>query len=647
MNVYNPLDIIKDELLNILHKEFSDFTIEELRKLIQIERPPRNMGDISLKIFRLSERIREKPSVVVKNVGRLFRESLKSLEYIEKFDSPGIFLNFWINVPRYGDIVYRAFSKLGSRYGFVPAEKVEKIIVEHTSANPIHPLHIGHLRNSLLGDSISRLLEMRGHKVSRHFYIDDTGLQVAYAAYGYSKVKGKINERKPDHLIGIIYSITTAIVTIQDLKKKIEEKRKRNEDVTKLNNKLSEWLWIAEELREKYRSIFDILSEKILEDKDALKKIYEINRRYEEGDIQAFRLIRDVTEKCIEGFKQTFERLDIAFDSWDWESELTVWNGLVEDVIEKLKDTGLVFMDNGALVFAADKLAEYKDVREELLIPKNYEVLPLVLKRSDGTTLYTTRDIAYSLWKFKRAEKTINVIAVQQTLAQMQIRLALYALGAKREAKNLIHYSYEMVRISGKKMSSRRGKYVAADDLIDEAISRSLKEIEGRISDVNERKNIAEKVGIGAIKYFFLNVSPNKVLTFDWSRVLDFNQNSGPFVQYSYVRAKSILRKAEEKEYQGLDFNPEGLGEEERNLIVLLGEFPETVKNAADKLRPDFVALYLNTLAMEFNRYYDTVPILMSPNKEKLSARLGVVRMVSQTLKNGMYLLGFSPPEKM
>ncbi len=647
MTLYNPLDVIKNELVSVLQEEFKEFTLDELKKLVEVDKPPRNMGDVSLKIFRLSEKLGEKPSDTIRRIKKVYNKKLESLEYIERFESPGIFLNFWIDIQKYGEIIYNILSSLTDKYGFVPSERKERIIVEHTSANPIHPLHIGHLRNSLLGDSLSRLLMMRGHEVRRHFYIDDTGLQVAYAAYGYSKVKGMVNDRKPDHLIGIIYSITTAIVTIQELKKKIEERKKKNEDISKLNNELSEWMWIAKELRDKYQYIFDILSEKILQDEDALEKIYEINRKYEEGEPYAFRLIRDVTEKCIEGFKQTFERLDIKFDSWDWESEITVWSGLVEEIIDKLIDTGLVFRDNGALVFAADKLAEYEDVRNTLSIPKKYEVLPLVLKRSDGTTLYMTRDIAYSLWKFRKAEKVINVIAVQQTLAQMQIRLALYALGAKEEAKNLIHYSYEMVRIPGKKMSSRRGKYVSADDLIDEAISRSLKEIKERISDERERKEIAEKVGIGAIKYFFLSVSPNKVLTFDWSRVLDFNQNSGPFVQYSYVRARSVLRKAEEKGFKDIVFNSKGLGEEERNLIVLVGEFPEIVKNAADRLRPDFVALYLNTLAMEFNRYYDTVPILMSPNKEKLYARLGVVKMVLQTLKNGMYLLGFSPPERM
>ena len=645
--MYNPRSLIESELLEALRAAFPQYSLHELQEMVQIDKPPRNMGDITLKIFKLAEKLNQKPLSLVEKVSEVFRETISSAKYIERFDTAGVFLNFWVKIPVYGRAVYDTVMELGDQYGFSPAPVKEKVIVEHTSANPIHPLHIGHLRNSLLGDSISRLLKMRGHEVRTHFYIDDTGLQVAYAAYGYSKAKDLIDKSKPDHLIGLIYSITTAIVTIEDLKKKIEQRKREGGDITELNNKLSEWLWIAKELREKNERLFDILSEKILQDENPLEKVYEINKSYEKGELWAFKLVRDVVKKCIEGFNQTLERLDIRFDSWDWESELTVWNGLVDEVIEKLERTGLVYKDNGALIFAANKLAEYEDIRDELAIPKNYDVQPLILKRSDCTTLYTTRDIAYSLWKFKYVDKVINVIAVQQSLAQIQIRLALYAIGAKKEAKNLIHYSYEIVRTPGQKMSSRRGKYIAADDLIDEAISRSLGEIEKRSPNITDKREIAEKVGLGAIKYFFLSVSPNKTLVFNWSKVLDFNQNSGPFVQYSYVRASSILRKAKEEGVIDLEFNENGLGEKERNLIVMIGDFPEVVARAADMLRPDFIALYLNDLSMEFNRYYDTVPILKSPTKEEMAARLGLVKMVAQTLKNGMNLLGFTPPERM
>jgi len=270
-------------------------------------------------------------------------------------------------------------------------------------------------------------------------------------------------------------------------------------------------------------------------------------------------------------------------------------------------------------------------------------VYPLTLTRSDGTTLYPTRDIAYSLWKLGRAERVINVIGVQQTLAQTQLRLALYLIGGAELAKRLIHYSYESVRLPGIKMSSRRGRFVTADELVEEAVERAREETLKRgLAGGKDVDEIAEKVGIGAIKYTFLSVSPSKVITFKWERVLDFNQNSGPFVQYAYVRARSILRKADCKP----ELHPEALGEEEKPLIMMVGEFPEVVSLAADSLRVDLLAQFLNDLAIAFNKYYDTTPVLRAPEGMR-ETRLAVVEAVATTLKNGLALMGIEVPERM
>jgi len=643
LEIYNPGDEVRKEIREVIYNALRKMRIEEGCK-IEVVRSLKSFGDLSVNVARIAGTLGEKPEEFAEKLRNEIVSVVDSTTYLEEVNNIGVYLNFKVKLNNYGDLIYRVYNKLRDKYGYIPSDKPEKIIVEHTSANPIHPLHIGHLRNTLLGDALLRILKNRGHEVKAHFYIDDTGLQVAYAAYGYSKVKDiKRDYVKPDHFIGLIYSITNTIVNIVDLKKRIKEMK--NEDkLAELNSKLSEWMWISKELREKDPELFDALAERIRRDDNPLVKIREINRAYEEGEIWAVKLVREMVNKCLEGFKQTFERLGVRFDSWDWESELTVWNEAVNKVIRDLTDTELVYEKEGALVFAADRLARYEDLRKKLDIPPRYEVQPLVLVRSDGTSLYTTRDIAYSVWKLQRADRVINVIAIQQTLAQAQIRLALYALGLGNKAGKMIHYSYEIVKIPGGSMSGRKGRYISVDELLDEAIRRSMDELRKRGHQENIKK-IAEKIGIGAIKFFFLNYSPNKILTFDWNKVLNFNQNSGPFVQYSYVRTVSILRKAKEQRLEPV-FNPKYLGEEERALLVKIGDFPQVMAQAADRLRPDLITGFLNELAIEFNNYYDHVPILKA-SEEKRGTRLALILVISQTFLNGMRSLGIEPPTKM
>ncbi len=640
MPLYSPAGLLKRRALEAVEKVLLELSLEPkaAREGLELGKPPRGRGEVAVRTFKAIK-------LAGASVGEISRKLADRIEPPEPFESVevvGGYVNFKVDVSRYALLVYDAVAELREMYGFNPAPVKERVIVEHTSANPIHPLHIGHLRNALLGDALARILRARGHEVKTHFYVDDTGLQVAYAAYGYSKVKRIKREMKPDHFIGLVYSMTNAIVEIRALKRRIEEAAAKGESVSELHSKLADWMWTANQLREKDPELFDKLAEEIKRDEDPLARVYELNRAYERGDLSAVKLVREVVSQCLKGFEETLSRLDIRFDSWDWESELTVWSGATDGVIRRLMEAGLVYRRDGALVFAADKLAESPSVREDLGIPPKYEVQPLVLTRSDGTTLYTTRDIAYTLWKFRRADRVINVIGVQQSLAQTQIRLALYAMGARREAVNLVHYAYEVVKLKEGRMSSRRGRYVAADDLIDEAIERARAELEKR---GRGDPDIAVKVGIGAIKYFFLNVSPSKVLLFDWGRVLDFNQNSGPFVQYAYVRARSILRKAESEGRRPK--RPVKLGEEERELVILVGELPEVVAKAADELRPDYVASYLNSLSIAFNSYYDSVPVLRAEDPEVAASRLALVEMVATALRNGMRLLGIEPPERM
>ncbi len=636
MVVYEPQLLLFEEARTWVARILEKNGFAGAERLIEVRRSGKGYGDVSVLLFRVLK-------------GKKF--SLSDLEPIflsedlpqlfSGIDLSGGYVNFTVNIPMYASVVLSSIEELGEKYGYVPAEKSLKIIVEHTSANPIHPLHVGHLRNSILGDALARLLRARGHEVRTHFYIDDVGLQVAYAAYGYNFVK-ELLAGKPDHFIGEVYTMTNLLIELQSLKEKLKAAAEEERPV--INKKISEITWKLREYAENRPQVFKKLLGKIEESPNPEEEVRRLNRAYEKGEIWAVRIVRDMAKKCLEGFRETLGELDIGFDSWDWESELTVWNDSVKNVIEKLKETGFVERKNGALVFRADLLAEDRDLRRTLKIPKRYQVSPMTLVRSDGTTLYTTRDIAYSMWKLSQAEKVINVIAIQQTLAQIQLRLALYALGYRDVGERLVHYAYELVLLPGMKMSSRRGVYVAADDIIRESVDRALAEIEKRKIG---RKEDARKIGIGALKFFFLNVSPQKPVTFKWERVLDFEQNSGPFIQYAYVRARSIIRKAVERNLYTEKYSASYAGAEEKNLILLLGDFPSNVKYAADNLRPDILTAYLNTLATEFNKYYDAHPVLRAPSPEKRAIRLALVKAIAQVLQNGMRLLGIHPPERM
>lgn len=634
--VYDPLEVLISDAISSVLSALERSGVKNAGELLEARRTSKGFGDITVPLFR-----------VVKERGVEFSDIARALKELEK---PEIFseyrfergyVNFLVDVRKYAGLVFSSIEELGEKYGHVPDPRPRSVIVEHISANPIHPLHIGHLRNGILGDALARLLRSRGHSVKTHFYIDDVGLQVAYAAYGYDKVKDLLAD-KPDHFIGDVYAMTNLMIELKKLKKQLSQPGVK--ESAELNEKIAKIAWRLNEYREKHPRVFEKLFLQIESSPDPEEDIRKLNRAYERGELWALRIVRDMAKKCLEGFNMTLEELGIEFDSWDWESELTVWNDATHNVIEKLSKTGLVERKDGALVFRADLLAEDQEIRRKLKIPQTYQVIPMTLVRSDGTTLYTTRDIAYSIWKLGRANVVINVIAIQQTLAQIQLRLALYALGYRDVGERLIHYAYEMVMLPGGKMSSRRGVYVSADEIIKEAVERALTEIEKR--GVGGREE-AKKIGIGALKFFFLNVSPQKPITFKWERVLDFEQNSGPFVQYAYVRARSILRKAEEQGLVEEDYSVENIGEEEKNLVLLLGDFPSTVKFAADSLRPDALTTYLNSLATEFNRYYDNYPVLKAPTKEKRAARLALVKMLAQVLRNGMYLLGIESPEKM
>jgi arginyl-tRNA synthetase len=371
-----------------------------------------------------------------------------------------------------------------------------------------------------------------------------------------------------------------------------------------------------------------------------------LNQAYEGGDGKAKQLVRKVSELCLEGFRETLTKIDITFDSWDWESEL-MWSGRVQEVLQRLRRSKYVHIESGVMEFDGEKVVRELDLRQRLHLKPEHEIPSLTLVRADGTTLYTTRDVAYSLFKFEKAEKVINVIGMDQSLAQLQLKIALHALGYGKYADNLVHFAYNLVTFPGFKMSSRRGRYITLDEVLSEAVKRAYEEVSKRSPQLTEKEKqkIAEFVGIGAVRYALVDVDTSKTVVFTWDRVLNFETNSAPYVQYTHARACSIMRKAEKKpEKPTYELLTEKL---EHEIIIALASFPDTFLDATEYLKPNLIADYVNSLADKFNAFYGAFRVIGVEPQGLSDSRLALTESVRIVLRNALSLIGVLAPERM
>jgi len=597
--------------------------------------------------LEFAKKVNQKPIDVAKALAAAVDKS--KLQLVEKVVPAGVgYVNFHADFEKLSSLALTSAEQLDAEYGLARTDRPARIIVEHTSINPLHPIHIGSARNPIIGDAIARILKARGHQVSRHYYVDDVGRQSSVVAYGYEKLGRPKPEGKPDHFIGNIYTTTSCLIEINRLKKDLQSAKvaSAEEEIKKTNKELDEWVAIAAELKDRFPDLFDTLLEKIGKDEDPEAAISRINASYEARDPKAERLVREVTDMCLEGYKRTLGRIDVSYDSWDFESDF-VWSGHVAQVLQKLRKLPYTHLEAGVPEFEAEKVVDELGLRQRLGLKQDYKVSSLTLVRSDGTTLYTTRDVAYSLWKFERAERVINVIGMEQTLSQLQLRIALCALGYSKQADNLVHFAYNLVTLPGYRMSGRRGRYITLDEVMDEAVKRAYEEVSKRSPQLSEeeKQKIAEFVGLGAVRYALVQVDTSKPVLFTWDRVLDFEKNSAPYIQYTHARACSIMRKAQrEPEKPGYKLLTQPL---EHEIILAVAAFPDAFVEAAEYLKPNLIADYSNALADKFNTFYDTLPVIKAEPRELSDARLALVDSVRIVLRNSLTLIGVLAPEKM
>lgn len=490
-------------------------------------------------------------------------------EWIGRVEQVGPYINFFVSRAYLDEVVRRVLAK-GESYGQL--SKDEKVILEHTSANPNGPLHVGHIRNSVIGDTLARILKKAGYQVETQYYVNDMGRQIAVVAWGIRQFG--LEDEKPDHAIARAY---------------IKANRAMEEDPA-----------VKEEI-------------------DGLIKQYEV------GDPEVEEEFREYVELALAGIRETLERMNIEHDRYVWEGEF-VRSGAVQDIIDRISDTGYTEVDEGALQV---DLSEFGVGKE------------LVVRRGDGTSLYVTRDLAYHEWKAEHGDRVIDVFGADHKLVSEQLKLTLSLIGI-RPPETII---FEFVSLPEGSMSTRRGQFISADELLDKVLEEAYREVSERRPDTDEdfRRRVARMVGVGAIRYDIIRVTPEKSTVFDWREALDFEKLSAPFIQYSHARASSILEKAD-----GVpSFDPEFLVEEhEVDLIRLLGKFDHVVDEAAEGLKPHAIATYARELAEGFNQFYRLSPVLNAEPGVR-EARLALVAAAKHALANTLDVLGIEAPKIM
>jgi arginyl-tRNA synthetase len=631
--IRDPLGAVKSTFVEEVNRVLGELGSTARFSPIQVSRVRKDYASYGLPVgFKVARELNLDPERAAETV--LGKIDMSKIAYSSDAYAESGYLNLRVDKARF----FRDVLKLASSEELGRGERKGVVgMVEHTSANPVHPLHVGSGRNAVIGDSFSRILDFLGWDVRRHYLVNDCNLQVAILVAGRSKVRDLIPKGKADHWFGLIYAISNAFLEIWRIKNGFSSE-----------SELEEWNEVIERIGRIEPELLRIgeLSE---------EEVMSLLRRYQRKEGDSVQMFREITESVIRGFVETLERMGITHDSFDWESEL-IWNGWVDRAIEKLERTGYLKREGKAAYVDLWEAAKGdENVRKVFELSEDDiskleregrlgEVIPrkFYLTRSDGTWLYTGTDVAYSLYKFEGLGVSFcyNVIASEQNMEQKGVRACLALMG--HDPGKLVHLSYEMVNLVGTAMSGRRGLYITLDEVLDEA-KRRVEEIlrERGIYD----EEICEKVAVGALRYGLISVSPSKVVQFRWERVLNLEENSGPFIQYAYTRALNIIKKAQEVPE---DFDPNELkSDAEITIVQMISEFPERIWNAFNLMRPDIIALYANELASQFNKFYEGHPVLSAARPEERAARLNLVNAVRGTLGLAMDLIGIPRLERM
>ena len=567
-------------------------------------------GNLTLVVFPFLKLSRLKPEDTAQQLGDYLAQHCK---VVQSFNVVKGFLNLTIAPAAWISLLNRIDSE--PRFGEKAVnEQSPLVMVEYSSPNTNKPLHLGHVRNNLLGWSLAQIMEANGNRVVKTNIVNDRGIHICKSMLAWKKwgngATPESTGKKGDHLIGDYY-----VAFDQHYRAELAE----------LAAKFKAEGMADEEAEKRAK-----------EESPLMKEAHDMLVRWEQGDEEVRALWKKMNDWVYQGFDETYKAMGVGFDKIYYESE-TYLEGKAK--VEEGLAKGLFFRKPDGSVWA--------DLSNEGLDQK-------LLLRADGTSVYMTQDIGTADLRFKDypIDKMIYVVGNEQNYHFQVLSILLDRLGFKW-GKELVHFSYGMVELPNGKMKSREGTVVDADDLMEEMVSaaRLTSEELGKFADMteNERNEIARIVGMGALKYFILKVDARKNMLFNPEESIDFNGNTGPFIQYTYARIRSIMRKAEA---EGIVLpsvlpNTLPLNEKEVQLIQKLNSFETVVEQAGKDYSPSGIANYCYELTKDFNQFYHDYSILNAESAEAKTLRLALAKNVAKTIKNGMQLLGIEVPERM
>ncbi len=559
-------------------------------------------GYFTILLFSFSKKFNEDPGMIGKKIGNYF---IEHEDFIEDFNVEKGFLNIDINKLSWLKLFYNISSD--DNWGF-KKDLGKELMVEFSSPNTNKPLHLGHLRNIFLGDSISRILKAVGYKVHRVQIINDRGIHICKSMIAWIKFgKGDSPEKsgmKGDHFVGKYY-----VLFQKELNRQIQKEIKKGK---------------TEEEAEKNAEIF-------LEAKDLLIK-------WENRDPEVRKLWKLMNKWVYDGFDKTYKTLGVNFDKIYYESETYLYG-------KKEVEKGL----NKNIFFQKEDNSIWVDLNKYGLDNK-------LLVRSDGTSVYITQDIGTAILRFRdfpKIEKQIYTVGNEQEY-HFKVLFKILEIQGFDWAKECFHLSYGMIDLPSGKMKSREGTVVDADKLLKEMVHISEKRTKelGKINDFNkdEKKMLFDKIALSAVKYFLLKIDPKKSMLFDPDESIDFQGNTGPFIQYTYARIISILERSKNIGIKGdfdINVDVKDINEFEKKIIYLLSIFPDKISIAASEYSPSIIANYIYDLSKAYNRFYQEISIFKEEDSETIIFRISLSRTVSKVIHNAMKLLGINMTNKM
>ena len=585
------------------------YGFEASEQMVQLQKTRSEFeGSVTLVVFPFVKAARKRPEDVAQEIGEYL---VSHSGVVEKYNVVKGFLNLTIASEAWQELLRQMDSD--AHYGEKAAgEDSPLVMIEYSSPNTNKPLHLGHVRNNLLGWSLARIMEANGNKVVKTNIVNDRGIHICKSMLAWLKWgNGETPEtsgKKGDHLIGDYYVLF--------------DKHYR-EEIKELTAKfVAEGMEPAE------------AEEKAKKEAPLIVEAHEMLVKWEQNDPEVRGLWRKMNEWVYAGFDETYKMMGVSFDKIYYESD-TYLEG--KEKVEEGLEKGFFYRRPDNSVWA-DLTAEGLD--EKLLL------------RSDGTSVYMTQDIGTAKLRFQDfpIDKMIYVVGNEQNYHFQVLAILLDKLGFKW-GKDLVHFSYGMVELPNGKMKSREGTVVDADDLMAAMIAeaRQTSDELGKFADMTEeeKQEVARIVGLGALKYFILKVDARKNMLFNPDESIDFNGNTGPFIQYTYARIRSILRKAEAEGLTAEAVNGTPLETKETDLIQKISQYADAVAQAGKDFSPSGIATYCYELTKQFNQFYHDYSILNAETVELKKQRLLIARNVAKTIKNAMTLLGIEVPERM